>query len=133
MVWLDSTQNGIERGSCSTSAGDPSTLREQYADAKVSYTNFKWGAIGSTQSVYPPDPTPSPPTPSPPTPGPPTPGPPTPGPPTPSPPTPSPTPDDCPGGSLSACIDICPKDPTTVYQICVNTCLERCPSAETLV
>jgi len=128
MVWLDSTQNGIERGSCPTSAGDPSTLREQYADAKVSYTNFKWGAIGSTQSVYPPDPTPSPPTP-----GPPTPGPPTPSPPTPSPPTPSPTPDDCPGGSLSACIDICPKDPTTVYQICVNTCLERCPSAETLV
>merc|ERR1712107_416235 len=86
MVWLDSTQNGVERGSCPTSAGDPSTLREQYADAKVSYTNFKWGAIGSTQSVYPP--------------------------------APSPTPDDCPGGSLSACIDICPREPTTVYQIC---------------
>merc|ERR1712107_474469 len=31
MVWLDSTQNGVERGSCPTSAGDPSTLREQYA------------------------------------------------------------------------------------------------------
>jgi len=61
-------------------------------------------------------PTPSP-SPVPPTPG-----------PSPEPPSPSPSPTDCPGGSLSACIDICPRTPTTVYQACVNTCLDRCAS-----
>jgi len=44
-------------------------------------------------------------------------------------PAPVPSPSDCPGGSLSACLDICPHDPTSVYQACVQTCLARC-SAE---
>lgn len=67
-----------------------------------------------------------------PAPVPPSPAPPTPQPPSPTPsPTPTP-PSDCPGGSLSACLGICPKDPSAVYQACVQTCLDRC-SSETLV
>jgi cellulose 1,4-beta-cellobiosidase len=42
-------------------------------------------------------------------------------------PRPTPGPSDCPGGSLSACLEICPRDPTAVYQACVQTCLARCP------
>merc|ERR1712137_400746 len=109
MEWLDSTDDkGVARGSCAKGSGDPATLREKYADATVAYTNFKWGAIGSTQSVYPDDPTPVP---------------------TPKPPSPTPSPSDCPGGSLSACIGLCPTD-QAVYEICVQTCLDRCPSAD---
>merc|ERR1712048_1448322 len=44
-------------------------------------------------------------------------------------PMPSPSPSDCPGGSLSACLDICPRDPASVYQACVQTCLVRCPGS----
>jgi len=46
--------------------------------------------------------------------------------PTPSPtptPTPSPSPSGCPGGSLSACIDLCPPD---VFAACVESCQRRC-------
>lgn len=123
MEWLDSVDDkGNARGSCPQGSGDPATLREQYPNAKVAYTNFKLGPIGTTQSVYPDSPTPPPPTPTPPTPSP--------RPPTPTPPSPTPSPQDCPGGSLSACIDICPKDPSSVYQICVQTCLARCSSLQ---
>lgn len=123
MEWLDSVDDkGVARGSCAPGSGDPATLRQKFADAEVAYTNFKWGAIGSTQSVYPDDPTPTPPAPTPPAPTPPA--------PTPPAPTPSPVPSDCPGGSLSACIGLCPTD-QAVYQICVTTCLARCPSLET--
>merc|ERR1712032_253252 len=123
MGWLDSVDDkGNARGSCPPGSGDPATLREQYPNAKVAYTNFKLGPIGTTQSVYPDSPTPPPPTPMPPTPSP--------KPPTPTPPSPTPGPEDCPGGSLSACIDICPKDPSSVYQICVQTCLARCSSLQ---
>jgi len=114
MEWLDSVDDkGNARGSCSKGSGDPSTLRQQFPSAQVSYTNFKWGPIGSTQTVYPDDPTPSPlPSPAP----------------MPAPvPTP-PSPEGCPGGSLSACLDICPRDPSAVYQACVATCLDRCSS-----
>jgi hypothetical protein len=52
--------------------------------------------------------------------------------PTPSPtPTPSPAPapaSDCPGGSLTACIQLCPSEPSSVYEVCVSTCVSRCPS-----
>merc|ERR1712185_534678 len=58
-----------------------------------------------TPTPTPPAPTPTPPAPTP-TPTPPAP---TPTPPAPT-PTPTPTPGDCPGGSLSACIDLCPAD-----------------------
>merc|ERR1711879_260600 len=42
--------------------------------------------------------------------------------PVPSPTPHAPTPGNCPGGSLSACLDICPRDPAVVYQACVQTC-----------
>lgn len=42
-------------------------------------------------------------------------------------PTPTPSPFDCPGGSLSACKDICRQE-TTVHDACVDVCLERCCS-----
>merc|ERR1712050_243876 len=73
-------------------------------------------------------PAPSPPAPpSPPSPPPPAPpSPPTPpSPPSPTPPSP-PSPD-CPGGSLSACMRLCPGDPVA-YQACVKECSDRCAS-----
>jgi beta-glucosidase len=70
---------------------------------------------------------PSPPTPAPPAPAPPSP--PSPKPPAPpSPPSPPapPSPAGCPGGSLSACMRMCPSDPVA-YQACVKECTVRCP------
>jgi len=32
----------------------------------------------------------------------------------------------CPGGSLNACMELCPSSPPTVYKACVRTCGERC-------
>ena len=47
--------------------------------------------------------------------------------PTPAPPAPTPpTPAGCPGGSLQACISLCPSDPATAYQDCVKDCAQRC-------
>lgn len=60
---------------------------------------------------------------------PPTPPVPPPSPPTPTPVPPTPAPSGCPGGSLSACIALCPSSPASVYQICVNSCLDRCPGS----
>lgn len=37
----------------------------------------------------------------------------------------SPTPSDCPGGSLNACINLCPAD---VFAACVESCQQRCSS-----
>lgn len=37
--------------------------------------------------------------------------------------TPAPTPSDCPGGSLDACIDMCPMD---MFAECVKSCQKRC-------
>merc|ERR1712107_40234 len=48
-------------------------------------------------------------------------------------PTPTPSPSDCPGGSLNACIDICPRDPEAAYKVCVNECLSRCSSESMMV
>lgn len=115
MNWLDSydptadpSKPGVKRGSCSPTEGKPETLREQHPDAHYSVTNLKLGDIGSTHPEFPPVPTPSP---------------------SPQPtPSPRPTPSDCPGGSLSACLDLCPRDPAVVYQTCVKTCLDRCSS-----
>jgi len=44
--------------------------------------------------------------------------------PAPAPPSP-PSPSGCPGGSLSACMDLCPTDPTA-FQACVKDCEQRC-------
>jgi len=51
--------------------------------------------------------------------------------PTPVPPVPSPapSPSDCPGGSLNACIDLCPPE---VFTACVQSCQRRCPSEITI-
>jgi hypothetical protein len=50
-------------------------------------------------------------------------------PPTPSPapaPGPGPAPSGCPGGSLSACIGLCPSSPAVAYKACVDACVTRC-------
>jgi len=56
MLWLDSTyptdkdpnQPGIARGSCSTSSGDPKDIESADANASVTFSNIKFGEIGST-------------------------------------------------------------------------------------
>nr|AFD50192.1 cellobiohydrolase i [Trichoderma orientale] len=56
MLWLDSTYPtnetsstpGAVRGSCSTSSGVPAQLESQSPNAKVVYSNIKFGPIGST-------------------------------------------------------------------------------------
>ncbi|KAK8044309.1 hypothetical protein PG993_004333 [Apiospora rasikravindrae] len=57
MLWLDSTypadkagQPGSERGSCATSSGAPADVEKNHPDAKVTYSNIKFGPIGSTTS-----------------------------------------------------------------------------------
>lgn len=48
-------------------------------------------------------------------------------PPGPSPPSPGPPPPSgCPGGSLQACIDLCPSNPPEAYKDCVQECANRC-------
>jgi len=32
----------------------------------------------------------------------------------------------CPGGTLRACMELCPSSPPAVYRACVQTCAERC-------
>jgi len=111
MLWLDSTyptsgdKPGDARGTCATTSGVPATVEKQHADAKVTYSNIRFGEIGSTTSAGPaPSPSPSP--------------------------TPSPTPSGCPGGSLSACIHVCPSTPASVYAACVSECVSRCSPSE---
>jgi len=49
------------------------------------------------------------------------------GPPTPpAPPGPGPSPSGCPGGSLTACINLCPASPPAAYEACVEDCGKRC-------
>ncbi|KAF8903775.1 cellobiohydrolaseI [Mucidula mucida] len=58
MLWLDSnyptdgdtSQPGIARGSCATSSGLPDDVESQSPDATVTYSNIKYGPIGSTYS-----------------------------------------------------------------------------------
>lgn len=113
MNWLDSydpkapdpSAPGVTRGSCKPTDGDAKTLREQHPESHYTVKNVKWGAIGSTNPDGPvPTPTPSP--------------------------SPSPTPSDCPGGSLDACIDLCPAD---AFAACVRSCQRRCASVEVAV
>merc|ERR1712107_863277 len=99
MLWLDSTypvdssDPGAERGDCSTDSGKPTDVESAQANSHVIFSDIKFGPIGSTTNGSPtPSPTPPSPTPTPPT------------------PSPTPTPGGCPGGSLSACIDLCPAD-----------------------
>jgi cellulose 1,4-beta-cellobiosidase len=54
MLWLDSTfptddtSFGGPRGTCPTDGGDPAVVRKQYPNAYVTYSNIKFGDIGST-------------------------------------------------------------------------------------
>ena len=44
----------------------------------------------------------------------------------PTPPPSPPTPSGCPGGSLKACIALCPTDPCVGYQACSQNCVSKC-------
>lgn len=56
MLWLDSdypttspaTAPGVARGTCSTSSGVPATIEVSEASASVTYSNIRFGDIGST-------------------------------------------------------------------------------------
>lgn len=54
MLWLDSTyptdstKPGSVRGPCDTSSGVPSDVEANHPDASVTYSNIKYGPIGST-------------------------------------------------------------------------------------
>jgi hypothetical protein len=112
MSWMD----GVNNWGHYTKAGPCHETTSDAGDHQATFSNIRFGAIGTTSG---PTPSPSPaPTPSP------SPSPTPPPAPTPSPsPTPSPTPSDCPGGSLSACIDLCPAD---AFAACVKSCQRRC-------
>ena len=56
MLWLDSTYPpdksptapGVARGTCPTTSGVPDQVESQYPDASVTYSNIKYGELGST-------------------------------------------------------------------------------------
>ena len=56
MLWLDSSYPpdkspsapGVTRGTCSTLSGVPDQVKNQYSNAYVTYSNIKYGGIGST-------------------------------------------------------------------------------------
>ncbi len=56
MLWLDSdyptnadaSEPGVSRGSCATTSGVPSDVEAQSPDASVTFSNMKYGPIGST-------------------------------------------------------------------------------------
>jgi cellulose 1,4-beta-cellobiosidase len=113
MLWLDSdyptdqptSKPGVARGSCSTTSGKPSDVETNHADASVTFSNIRFGEIGSTDGGAP-GPSPGP--------------------------APGPSPSGCPGGSLSACMNLCPTDPTA-FQACVKVCEEKCTSENVVV
>merc|ERR1711977_792145 len=106
MLWLDSdfptdqdpSTPGVARGTCSKDSGKPSDVENNHPDASVTFSNIRYGEIGSTDG---PSPGPAP-------------G-----------PAPGPSPSGCPGGSLSACMGMCPSDPAA-FQACVKECQKRC-------
>ena len=114
MLWLDSTYPpvapgatpppGNKRGPCGTESGVPSELQRDFPGAKVVFSDIKYGPLGSTIPGG--GPTPPPP----------------PGPPAP----PAPPGGKCPGGSLSACMGLCPSSPPIVYKDCIQDCAKRC-------
>ncbi|KAG8702992.1 Exoglucanase 1, partial [Ceratobasidium sp. 395] len=56
MLWLDSsyptnlpaTNPGVTRGRCATTSGVPADIESKNASASVTYSNIKFGDIGST-------------------------------------------------------------------------------------
>merc|ERR1711937_808769 len=99
---------------CGTNPGDLYSSSFSISNLVVSGSVVQGPEPHECGAPTPPAPTPTPPAPTPPAPT-----------PTPPAPTPSPTPGDCPGGSLSACIDLCPAD---VFAPCVQSCQRRCSS-----
>jgi len=68
MLWLDSaypttadaTKPGIKRGTCATTSGVPTDIETSEANASVTFSNIRFGAIGSTYTgaaANPPPPT----------------------------------------------------------------------------
>jgi len=111
MLWLDSdyplhvdpSTPGVARGTCATTSGVPADVESQHADAYVRYFNIRYGELNSTVGPSPsPGPGPAP--------------------------GPGPSPSGCPGGSLSACMDLCPSSPAVAFKACVQSCVERCSS-----
>merc|ERR1712032_559937 len=102
MLWLDSTYPvgssapGAARGTCSTDSGKPEDVENNAPSSSVTFSNIRFGEIGSTDGSAP-GPSPGP----------------------------SPAPSGCPGGSLSACMNLCPTDPAA-FQACVKICQQRC-------
>jgi len=122
MLWLDSTyptdgkQAGAHRGTCPISSGSPKDVEKNSADAHVTYSNIRFGEIGSTVKSGS-TPSPSPPSPSP----------------SPS-PSPAPVPAGCPGGSMAKCMHVCPTTPVAAYSACISECSSRCtPTASSLL
>jgi len=114
MLWLDSTyptdgkQKGSHRGTCNITSGKPADVEKNVPHSHVTYSNVRFGDIGSTLSgASPPSPSPSP--------------------------SPSPTPSGCPGGSMSSCIGLCPSTPAAAYSACVKECVSRCASPVTML
>lgn len=58
MLWLDSdyptdanpSTPGVARGTCPTDSGQPDVVENQYPDASVTFSNIRFGPIGSTTS-----------------------------------------------------------------------------------
>jgi len=106
MLWLDSTYPtdkttiGGPRGDCAITSGKPSDVESQHPNSGVKFSDIKVGDINSTFK-----PSPTPPGPTPPSPG-------------------------CPGGSLSACIGLCPSTPAVAFKACVGVCVSRCSSGD---
>ena len=56
MLWLDSdyplnkspSSPGVARGTCPTTSGRPSDVESKYPDSSVTYSNIKYGELGST-------------------------------------------------------------------------------------
>jgi len=108
MLWLDSnypldkdpSEPGVSRGPCSTDSGEPTDVENNNPNAHVTYSNIKFGTIGSTYDGPAPTTTPS---------------------------GPKTTPDaDCPGGNLDHCLSLCPESPANIHDGCVQECNDLC-------
>ena len=61
MLWLDGeyypldrdpSEPGVARGTCAVDgSSEPDSVRETFKDASVTYSNFKFGPIGSTYDL----------------------------------------------------------------------------------
>lgn len=60
MLWLDgekyplersASEPGVARGTCAVDGSKPEQVREKFKNAKVTYSNFKFGPVGSTYNL----------------------------------------------------------------------------------